>query len=102
MRFSPLICILIRGYPLHTNDEASFADYWGYEILLPDSQIAVLSTAHSISTTLLNFFGAFVAASGAPELSPFLGYLSTYIDMEFKAIKAQNRGKGVVLAATCA
>jgi hypothetical protein len=76
-------------------------DYWGYELYLPPSQLKALSTSYSISSTLLAFFGAFVAISGAPELVPFLRYLSTYIDLEFKAIKAQDEGKGVVLAATC-
>lgn len=30
----------------------------------------------------------------------FVRYISFYIDMEWKAISAQNKGKGVVLAAT--
>ena len=30
----------------------------------------------------------------------FIRYLSMYIDMEWKAIQQQNKGRGVVLAAT--
>jgi hypothetical protein len=37
---------------------------------------------------------------GVREILPFIRYISQFIDFEFSAIKAQNRGNGVVCAAT--
>jgi hypothetical protein len=37
---------------------------------------------------------------GVREILPFVRYFSQYIDFEFNTIKAQDRGKGVICAAT--
>lgn len=73
------------------------ADWWGYEIALPPPTIKVLGKAHSVSSTFFTFFTAFVIAGGAPELMPYLNYLSTFIDMEFAAIRAQDKGVSPLL-----
>jgi hypothetical protein len=41
-----------------------------------------------------------VMNAGVREILPFVRYFSQYIDLEFNAIKAQDRGKGVICAAT--
>lgn len=106
-------------------------DYWGYELTIPPSQLSTLSIVHSISSTLFNFLtGMSVVAGesngyesmsrraqfaetgnffcrfalflvGVPEMAPFVKYLSSYVDIEFKVIQSQDKGNGVVLAATC-
>jgi hypothetical protein len=35
-----------------------------------------------------------------PAIVPFLGYIAAYVGLEFAVIKAQNEGKGVILAST--
>ncbi|KAM0754866.1 hypothetical protein T439DRAFT_352839 [Meredithblackwellia eburnea MCA 4105] len=77
-----------------------FTWWWGYELALPPPVLETLRSAHSISSTLFSFLQAFVVAGGAPELAPFVKYLSSYVDMEYSAISSQNKGKGVVLSAT--
>jgi hypothetical protein len=37
---------------------------------------------------------------GVREILPFVRYISQFIDFEFNAIQSQNRGQGVVCAAT--
>jgi hypothetical protein len=55
----------------------------------------------SISSTVMNFLTALsIMYEGVREILPFVRYLSQYIDFEFNTIKAQDRGKGVVCAAT--
>jgi hypothetical protein len=41
-----------------------------------------------------------VMVEGVREILPFVRYFSQYIEVEFKAIQAQNHGKGVICAAT--
>jgi hypothetical protein len=49
----------------------------------------------------MNFLSALsLMNDGVREILPFIRYISQFIDFEFSAIKAQNRGKGVVCAAT--
>ena len=43
---------------------------------------------------------ALLLAGGAPELQPFVRYISAYLDLEWTAIRTQNKGQGVVVAAT--
>ncbi|GAA5899741.1 hypothetical protein JCM8208_004551 [Rhodotorula glutinis] len=74
--------------------------WWGFEIALPPPAIRTLSSVASVQSSFFTFLQAFTLAGGAPELAPFVRYISSYCDMEWQAIKAQNRGKGVVLAAT--
>lgn len=38
--------------------------------------------------------------SGVREILPFIRYISQFIDFEFDAIKGQDRGNGVICAAT--
>ncbi|GAA5926204.1 uncharacterized protein JCM15063_000215 [Sporobolomyces koalae] len=80
---------------------AIFLYWWGYEISLPQSALVRLASAHSVQQTFFGFLQAFVVAGGAPELAPFIRYISNFLDMEFAAIQSQNKGgHGVVLAAT--
>ena len=43
---------------------------------------------------------ALLLAGGAPELQPFVRYISAYLDLEWTSIRTQNKGHGVVVAAT--
>jgi len=83
-------------------DRISILTYWwGMEVLLPTPTLAYLSRAQSISGTVINFLTALgVMYEGVREILPFVRYFSQYIDFEFNAIKAQDRGEGVVCAST--
>ncbi|GAA5837471.1 hypothetical protein JCM11251_002116 [Rhodosporidiobolus azoricus] len=111
-----------------THDQLSFAPFdrisvfvwwWGFEIACPPPAMKFLSNVASVQQSFFQFLSIFVAAggalwsrflsqprtnhsvsTGAPELAPLVRYISSYFDMEWSAIKAQNRGNGVVLAAT--
>ncbi|EGG12773.1 uncharacterized protein MELLADRAFT_70486 [Melampsora larici-populina 98AG31] len=76
--------------------------WWGFEIALPPPSIANLEKTKSISATFLQLLMGLTVAGGIVELTPFIQYLSSYLDMEWKAILSQNKGRGVVLAATWA
>ncbi|KAJ7594146.1 hypothetical protein C8J56DRAFT_926086 [Mycena floridula] len=75
--------------------------WWGLEIVLPPPSLDYLSRANSISDAVMNFLSALALVNnGVREILPFIRYISQFIDFEFTAIKAQNRGQGVVCAAT--
>lgn len=60
-----------------------------------------LDQVTSISSAVLNFLTAFALFSnGVREMLPFIRYIAQFIDFEWKAIKAQDKGRGVVCAAT--
>lgn len=49
----------------------------------------------------MNFLTALALIdSGVREILPFIRYISQYIDFEFNSIRGQDKGKGVVCAAT--
>lgn len=60
--------------------------------------MASLSKAHSIQNTFFGCLAALIITGGAPELAPYLQYISTYLDMEFKAIQAQDHGESPLLS----
>ncbi|KAK7045570.1 hypothetical protein VNI00_007402 [Paramarasmius palmivorus] len=75
--------------------------WWGLEILLPPSSIAYLNSVHSISGTVVNFLSALAMIhNGVREILPFVRYIAQFIDFEFNNIKGQDKGKGVICAAT--
>ncbi|KAI0266767.1 hypothetical protein BC834DRAFT_789191, partial [Gloeopeniophorella convolvens] len=75
--------------------------WWGLELLMPSPTLVYLDRAQSISHTVMNFLTALsVVYEGVREIIPFVRYISQYVEFEFKAIKGQDRGKGVVCAAT--
>jgi delta 1-pyrroline-5-carboxylate dehydrogenase len=49
----------------------------------------------------MNFLSALALVNnGVREILPFIRYFAQFIDFEFNAIKSQDRGNGVVCAAT--
>lgn len=57
--------------------------------------------AQSIANTAINFLSAIaLVQNGVREILPFIRYMAQFIDFEFDAIKQQDRGRGVVCAAT--
>lgn len=79
---------------------AIFIHWWGFELTLPRPSMSYLGTAQSVSGSFLTFLQTMVVTGGVPELLPFVRYFSSFVDMEFGAIKSQDRGHGVVIAAT--
>ncbi|MCO5562930.1 hypothetical protein L7F22_016566 [Adiantum nelumboides] len=80
---------------------AIFIYWWGFELTIPEPSMKYLSTAHSVSGAFLGFLQTMVTTGGVPELLPFVRYISSFVDMEFNAIRSQDRNsKGVVIAAT--
>ncbi|VDB95952.1 unnamed protein product [Peniophora sp. CBMAI 1063] len=93
--------------PNHTGvyppkDRMSVLTYWwGLEVVMPEPTMSYLGQAQSISHTVMNFLTALAAINnGVRELLPFVRYISQFMEWEFSAIKAQDKGKGVVCAAT--
>ncbi|OAV95652.1 hypothetical protein PTTG_04172 [Puccinia triticina 1-1 BBBD Race 1] len=76
--------------------------WWGFELALPLESIARLKTAKSIESAAVQMLLALTVAGGAVELLPFIRFLGAYLDMEWAAVNEQNKGKGVVIAATWA
>jgi len=75
--------------------------WWGLEIVLPPPTLKYLSGAESVSGSFINFLTAMaVVNDGIREILPFVRYIAQFMDFEFDAILAQNKGKGVVCAAT--
>ncbi|KAK0485945.1 hypothetical protein IW261DRAFT_1452900 [Armillaria novae-zelandiae] len=75
--------------------------WWGLEVALPPPTLAYLGNARSISNAIVNFMSALALVNnGAREILPFVRYISQFVDFEFNAIKAQDKGRGVVCAAT--
>lgn len=79
---------------------AIFVHWWGFEITLPSATLLYLNTAHSVSGAFLSFLQTMAVGGGVPELLPFIKYISTFMEVEYKAIQAQDEGHGVVVAAT--
>ncbi|KNF03548.1 hypothetical protein PSTG_03076 [Puccinia striiformis f. sp. tritici PST-78] len=76
--------------------------WWGYEIAIPLESVDRLTNVKSIETAAIQILVALTAAGGAVELLPFIRFLGAYLDVEWAAITEQNKGKGVVIAATWA
>ncbi|KAH7914126.1 hypothetical protein BJ138DRAFT_1080162 [Hygrophoropsis aurantiaca] len=75
--------------------------WWGLEVVLPPSTLSYLDSASSISDAIINFLTALsVINNGVREVLPFVRYIGQFIDFEFDSIKKENKGKGVVCAAT--
>lgn len=55
----------------------------------------------SIASTTINFLSALALVhDGVREILPFVRYIAQFVDFEFDTIKAQDKGRGVVCAAT--
>ncbi|KAF9186976.1 hypothetical protein BGZ50_002193 [Haplosporangium sp. Z 11] len=76
----------------------SIVYWWGYEIFIPQEALSRIASAQDISTAFLSFLGS--VGLMVPAIVPFLGYIAAYVGLEFAVIKAQNEGKGVILAST--
>ncbi|KAJ3570956.1 hypothetical protein NP233_g4068 [Leucocoprinus birnbaumii] len=90
----------VSVYP--PTDRMSVLTYWwGLELVLPPPSLAFLSSAHSVSGSVMNFLTALsMVNNGVREILPFIRYISQFVDFEFNQIKGQDQGKGVICAAT--
>lgn len=89
--------------PLHSvkpsfSAVSAYTYWWGYEIYVPHSCMNLLNEAQDITNAFLGFFQIIIA--GVPMLRPYIPYISAWVGLQFSLIKAQDVGKGVVLAAT--
>ncbi|KAF8976173.1 hypothetical protein BGZ46_008484 [Entomortierella lignicola] len=87
----------VRFIPSKTS-VSSHAYWWGYEIFIPQDALSRIASAQDVSTAFLGFLGS--VGLVVPSIVPFLGYIAAYVGLEFTLIKAQNEGKGVILAST--
>ncbi|KAG8836449.1 hypothetical protein FRC18_011372 [Serendipita sp. 400] len=94
-------------YPDHAGvypptDRMSVLTYWwGMEVCLPPPTLVFLANAKSIQNAALNLLTAFsLFNNGVREILPFVRYISQFLDFQWNAIQAQNKGRGVVCAAT--
>ncbi|SCV71515.1 BQ2448_3103 [Microbotryum intermedium] len=70
-----------------------FIYYWGFEITVPPATMATLSKVRNFQNTVFAVLQAFVIAGGAPELTPFIRYISTYMDIEWDGMQRQDKGE---------
>ncbi|CAG7850522.1 SubName: Full=Uncharacterized protein {ECO:0000313/EMBL:CCA67576.1} [Serendipita indica DSM 11827] len=94
-------------YPDHAGvypptDRMSVLTYWwGLEVCLPPPTLQYLANVKSIQNAALNLLTAIsLFNNGVREILPFVRYISQYLDFQWAAIQNQNKGKGVVCAAT--
>lgn len=60
-----------------------------------------MQRAQSISKTVVNFLTAMATVNnGVREILPFVRYISQFLEFEFNTIQGQDKGLGVVCAAT--
>ncbi|KAF9170004.1 hypothetical protein BGX21_008865 [Mortierella sp. AD011] len=88
---------VVRFIPPKTT-VSSHAYWWGYEIFIPQEALSRIASAQDVSSAFLGFLGS--VGLVVPSIVPFLGYIAAYVGLEFTLIKAQNEGKGVILAST--
>jgi hypothetical protein len=77
---------------------SAYVYWWGYEIYVPQKCMGRLDQAQSVSNSFLGFIQ--IVAGNASAISPYFGFISAWVGLQFTVIKAQNVGNGVVLAAT--
>jgi len=78
-----------------------YTDWWGLEVLIPKVSMEFLAQCKSVQSTVLNVLTALATFhTGVREILPFIRYISQFIDFEWNAIQSQNKGNGVVCAAT--
>ncbi|KAG0363461.1 hypothetical protein BC939DRAFT_491324 [Gamsiella multidivaricata] len=88
---------VVRFHP-SKDTVSSQAYWWGYEIFIPQEALARIASAQDVSSAFLGFLGS--VGLVVPAIVPFLGYIAAYVGLEFAVIKAQNEGRGVILAST--
>lgn len=68
---------------------------------MPPPTLKYLASSTSIAHAVVNFLTALAFMNGGVrEILPFVRYISQFMDFEWSAIKSQDKGKGVVCAAT--
>ena len=75
----------------------------GPVLVLYLARILIASTqkAQSISKTAMNFLTVMATVqNGVREILPFIRYISQFLEFEFNTIQGQDKGLGVVCAAT--
>jgi hypothetical protein len=77
---------------------SAYVYWWGYEIYVPQKCMGRLDQAQSVSNSFLGFLQ--VVAGNAAAISPYFGFISAWVGLQFTVIKSQNVGHGVVLAST--
>ncbi|CAG8496652.1 646_t:CDS:1 [Diversispora eburnea] len=77
---------------------SAYAFWWGYEIYIPENCMGRLDQAQNVGNAFLGFLQ--VIAGNATAISPYFGFISAWVGLQFTVIKSQNNGHGVVLAAT--
>ena len=77
---------------------SAYVYWWGYEIYVPQKCMGRLNQAQNVSNSFLGFLQ--VVAGNASAISPYFGFISAWVGLEFTVIRSQNVGNGVVLAAT--
>lgn len=75
-----------------------YLNWWGYEIYVPQVCMGRLDQAQNVSNAFLFFLQTIVGNAAA--ISPYFGFISAWVGLQFSIIKAQNTGHGVILAAT--
>ncbi|BFZ63595.1 hypothetical protein YB2330_004726 [Saitoella coloradoensis] len=89
------------GRPLKVETEriSGFVYWWGFEIAVPRSQMPRLAQAKNSTEAILNLLSA-VAPMEFSAIRPMSRIIVAYINSEYATAANQDRGQGIVLAAT--
>jgi len=72
--------------------------WWGYEIYVPTPCMGRLNQAENVSQAFIGFIRT--VAGSVSALTPYWGFISAWVGLQFSIIKMQDHGHGVVIAAT--
>ncbi|CAG8474813.1 8903_t:CDS:2 [Paraglomus brasilianum] len=72
--------------------------WWGYEIYVPTPCMGRLNQAQNVSQAFIGFIRSI--AGSVTALTPYWGFISAWVGLQFSIIKMQDNGHGVVIAAT--
>jgi len=72
--------------------------WWGYEIYVPTPCMGRLNQAQNVSQAFIGFIRSIAGSVAA--LTPYWGFISAWVGLQFSIIKMQDHGHGVVITAT--
>ncbi|RKP14191.1 hypothetical protein BJ684DRAFT_19386 [Piptocephalis cylindrospora] len=73
------------------------AHWWGFELLIPHSQMEHVAGVVSNTQTFLLIMDRI--ADRVPVIKPFIGPLSAYLTWQWRIVSRSDRGQGVILSA---
>ena len=71
--------------------------WWGYQVFLPSAMMKRLDDAKASADSVIAFLQ--VLGDILLVIKPFVGILAAYVQLEYRVIRQQDQGQGVVISA---